>query len=62
MPRLYKRKTERANIAPGTILRAVRAIRIEKRAIRSIAREFGIPSRSVTRYCSRAPEDDITGM
>ena len=55
MPRLHKRKTERANLAPDTVLRAIRAIR-------NVARDFGIPFRSVTRYCSRASEDDITGM
>ena len=47
MPRTYKRKTERANIAPDTVLRAVRAVRIENRSIRSVARDFGIPFRSV---------------
>jgi len=41
MPRTYKRKTERANTAPDTVLRAVRAVRIENRSIRSVARDFG---------------------
>ena len=62
MPRTYKRKTERANIAPDTVLRAVRAVRIENRSIRSVARDFGIPFRSLTRYCSRASEDDVRGI
>jgi transposase-like protein len=62
MPRTYKRKTERANTAPDTVLRAVRAVRIENRSIRSVARDFGIPFRSLTRYCSRASEDDIRGI
>jgi hypothetical protein len=34
MPRTYKRKTERANIAPDTVLQAVRAVRMENRSIR----------------------------
>jgi hypothetical protein len=59
MPRTYKRKTERANIAPRTILRAVRAVRIENWLIRSVARDCGIPFPSITRYCSRVSEDDI---
>ena len=54
MPRTYKRKTERANTALDIVLRAVRAVRIENRSIRSVARDFGIPFRSLTRYCSRA--------
>ena len=62
MPRSQKRKAERANIAPDTILRAFRAVRIEKRSIRSTARDFGILFRSVTRCCSRASKDDIAGL
>jgi hypothetical protein len=41
-----------------TVLRAVRAVRIENRSIISVARDFRIPFRSLTRYCSRASEDD----
>ena len=55
MPRLQKSKTERANVAPDTVLQAIRAIR-------SVARGLGNPFRSLTRYCSRASEDNITGM
>ena len=55
MPRLHKRKTERANLAPDTVVRAIRAIR-------SVARDFGIPFRFLTRYCSRDSEDNITGI
>jgi hypothetical protein len=43
MPRTYERKTEMAIIAPDTVLRAVRAVRIENRSIRCVARDFGIP-------------------
>jgi hypothetical protein len=43
MPRTYKRKTERASIAPDVILRAVRAVKVENMRIRGAARYFGIP-------------------
>jgi hypothetical protein len=34
MPRTYKRKTERANIVPDTVLQAVRSVGVENRSIR----------------------------
>jgi hypothetical protein len=43
MPRSCKRKPEMTNIAPDTVLRAVRSARIENRSIRNVARDFGIP-------------------
>jgi hypothetical protein len=49
------------NVAPETVLRAVRSARMENRSIRSVARDFGIPFRSLTRYCSRA-FGDIRGI
>jgi hypothetical protein len=42
MPRSCKRKSEIANTAPDTVLRAVRAARIENRPTRNVARDFGI--------------------
>jgi hypothetical protein len=62
MPRSCNRKDEKANIVPDTVLRAVRAVRIENRSIRSVARYFGIPFHSLKRYCSRASEDYIRGI
>jgi hypothetical protein len=58
MPRTYKRETERANIAPDFIIRAVK---VANMTIRGAARDFGIPFRSLSRYCSKASEEDVRG-
>jgi hypothetical protein len=62
VPGSCNRKAGQANIAPCTVLRAVRAVRIENRSIRSVAGDFGIPFHSLKRYFSKVPGDDIRGI
>jgi hypothetical protein len=55
-------KTEKVSIAPDVIFRDVRAVKVERMVIQGAARYFGIPFRSLTRYCSKASEEDIRRM
>jgi hypothetical protein len=55
-------KTERANIAPYSVLRAIRAVRIENRTIRSVAKNCGFSFSSPKAYCSRVSGNDIRGI
>ncbi|CAB0020200.1 unnamed protein product, partial [Nesidiocoris tenuis] len=52
--RHYKRKTDRANRAAETIYNAVQAHLVEGRTLADSSRLYGIPVRSLARYCQRA--------
>jgi hypothetical protein len=59
MRRTYKRKTERADVAPDKFPRIVK---LENMAVRGATWDFGIPFGSVRRYYNETSEEGIRGI
>lgn len=57
--RTYKKKSERGSTPPDVMLRAVRAILIDKSSLRGTARDFGIPVMTLRRYCLKFTPEEI---
>lgn len=53
MVRNYKRKTERGKVSEETMLLAVAEVKKNKRSVRSVSDEFGIPRKTLGRYCDK---------
>lgn len=53
MPRKYKRKTEDSPTDPIKVLEALKAIKIEKCSVKSVAQNHNIPRSSLSRYLTR---------
>lgn len=53
MVRNYKRKTDRGQIPKDTILLAISEVNTKKRSVRSVSEEFGIPRKTLGRYCKK---------
>lgn len=59
--RTYKRKSHRGLTPPNIMLQSVRAVKIDKRALRATSREFGIPLMTLQKYCQKFSNEEITG-
>lgn len=53
MVRNYKRKTERGKVPEETMLKAVLEVKYKKRSVRAVSQEFGIPRKTLGRYCEK---------
>lgn len=53
MVRTYNRKTEKGKTPLDVMIRAAKEVLINNRSRRSVAKDFGIPDRSLTRFCSK---------
>lgn len=47
--------------APDVMLRAAKEVKLNNRTIRSVARQFNIPDRTLTRFCSKVSQQEIEG-
>lgn len=43
------------------MLRAAKEVKLKHKSIRSLAKEFGIPDRTLTRFCSKVKDGEING-
>lgn len=53
MPRKYKRKTEDSPTDPYKVLEALKAVKIEKRSVKSVSNDHNIPRSSLSRYLTK---------
>lgn len=58
--RTYKKKTQRGETPPDVMLRAVRAVKQDKRSLRETSRDFAIPIMTLRRYCKKFSVDEIS--
>ena len=61
MVRSYKRKTGRASTPADIMLRAAKRVKCEHNSIRRVARDFGVPFRTLARYCKKITDEQLKG-
>lgn len=53
MVRNYLKKTDRGNVSEETMMLAVKEVKENKRSVRSVSEQFGIPRKTLGRYCDK---------
>lgn len=53
MPRKYVRKTEVSSVDPNVVLESIKAIKLEKKSVVSVAQIHNIPKSSLFRYLGK---------
>lgn len=62
MVRNYKRKENKIDVPNEVILRAIKAIKVDRASFRKTALEFGINVRTLTRYCKKITYEQLLDL
>jgi hypothetical protein len=60
--RTYTKKSRRGLTPPDIMLRAVRAVKIDKRSLRETSRDFEIPLMTLRRYCLKFSPEEFNSL
>lgn len=57
--RTYKRLSDKGKTKADVMLRAARQVKVDGRSVRSVAKDFDMPYRTLDGYCHKFNEDEI---